>query len=185
VCLRLFNLAAAISLILCAATAALWARSFWVGDALIWKSVTGGMGPNSTSLSISSVRGEFSAARIVRHDPQIPLAPEPYHWIWNAWSVDGERDAAFFWPYFYSDRFPATLTPTSVNTQSGVYFEHAFLVSMLLLVPAAATASSFLRARHRCRRKRLRGHCPFCGYDLRATPNCCPECGTSRSAACR
>jgi hypothetical protein len=54
----------------------------------------------------------------------------------------------------------------------------------LLSVPAALPFALFallpgVRVFRWWRRKRRRGagHCPTCGYDLRATPGRCPECG--------
>jgi hypothetical protein len=48
-----------------------------------------------------------------------------------------------------------------------------WLVIVVLSVPPAAWAVRFWRAR----RKRVLGCCANCNYDLRATPNKCPECG--------
>jgi hypothetical protein len=41
-----------------------------------------------------------------------------------------------------------------------------------------AAALPGYRVARRIRRRQPPGHCPACGYDLRATPGRCPECGT-------
>ena len=57
---------------------------------------------------------------------------------------------------------------------------HALLV--LLLALAGAPAGLRLLTRIRRRLRPLPGHCRACGYDLRASPDRCPECGTHAAA---
>jgi hypothetical protein len=48
----------------------------------------------------------------------------------------------------------------------------------LLLAGTTVIPATWLLHRYRHRRRSNEGRCSACGYDLRATPDRCPECGT-------
>lgn len=58
---------------------------------------------------------------------------------------------------------------------------HGFLAALPLPVPFAWLA--IRRRQRRADRRRRHGRCTACGYDLRATPGRCPECGEPAPAA--
>jgi hypothetical protein len=72
---------------------------------------------------------------------------------------------------------PAAASATQVSTQIGVgrvvIIPRWFIFVTTLAAPLAFTLSTIRR-----RRRARAGHCPTCGYDLRASPDRCPECGT-------
>jgi hypothetical protein len=66
------------------------------------------------------------------------------------------------------------LAPSGIGSRF-IRISYWMLVSTLVLLSLSLFANSFLR---RLLRRPPQSVCPRCGYDMRATPYRCPECGT-------
>lgn len=58
-----------------------------------------------------------------------------------------------------------------------VFLPLGVIALALALLPAARVGGALVRMQRRRRRVSQVGRCAVCGYDLRATPERCPECG--------
>ena len=156
---RLLNLLAAVSLVLCVATAALWVRS--ERDYLdIWHCRDG--------LGIASCRGRIQL--MLESNPS-GRAYEPPRQLGDSF-LAGESLVLTVSSY-HGRRLDLRLDWRSIKQGYVVMFPH-----WLLLVAFAVPATPAFFVELARRRRRKSGCCASCGYDLRATPERCPECGT-------
>ena len=165
-----FTLASALSLLLCVAAAVLWVRSGRTLDMVgyHWWRYTG----HEYGFGFTSGRGGLQI-----------------EWSHYRQSVPPERDRR--WTHF------VRLNPAYAGTLPGRSpWHHPFSfdrygsstgadqVSELVLpiwtflFGFAILPTLWLFALLRTRRRAQSFHCSKCGYDLRATPDRCPECGT-------
>ena len=79
---------------------------------------------------------------------------------------------------FTSSHFLNGQQLTIYNRGTELVVPFAPLVLMTAVLPAIYLARYALQGR-RGRRRRIAGLCSRCGYDLRATPGRCPECGAA------
>jgi hypothetical protein len=169
---RLLNLLTAGLLLLCVAVVVLWVRSRSVSDQWMWVTQSSPAAPVEHRLSLLSHSGQFSLSWF-RSELR---PPGKYH---AGFVHDVRRPPVQFWWK------PPNGAPGFWNRR-GFFADDSDLHAPAWSVALAAAGVAALAARpwrlRRVRRSRL-GLCPRCGYDLRATPGRCPECGTPASVS--
>ena len=160
----------ALPVLLFAAAAGLWARSCRHVDTLQYSS------PARRVYTLASDTG-----RIELTLASYPQADFP-SWDERGWAFDSYDTAR------KADEYPPWNWPTlgfDVDVQRGVSTTWSLYVPFwsITLVTGLATALIFARSRARERhRRRKLGLCEWCAYDLRGTPDRCPECGRPATA---
>ncbi len=192
---RLFTLCSAVSLVLCVAAAVLWVRSYWKADL-----ITRWYGPVSTlqlvpvfgSVQTASARVEVThccgwvsvrqcepSFKVFGPDPKIPASRWEHG---NPSPVDSAR-ARLAQRYSWSQLGPPpqgwTLMGLRYVPQQSDGTRELFVPDWAVVLVTAVLPTFWLVAHVRKSRRRVTGRCVRCGYDLRASPERCPECGTT------
>jgi hypothetical protein len=147
----LLNVATVLSLLLCVSLLVLFATVDFSGDQPEWWSWRRTDG-SAVSVELAKEKIECFLA--------MPWKSTPV----SGW---GRRN---LWVVEYQSLSYVQLGRKGIGRQFSVRTGPLFLLGMI--IPACNVIGRFLR-----RRKREDGRCLVCGYDLRATPDRCPECG--------
>ena len=175
------NIASIASLLVCLAVCVVWVRSYFVTDAFVR------IQPRGLDHRIESGGGalawmEFDWRNIDRMFYEAPefgvwqyVAEEPTSSFSSLLDTDAGTRARWF---SFAGFAVAAGDPINMEPSRAVSVPHWFISLVLAVGP-------LLEMRRRLRRRNPAGHCRRCGYDLRETPDRCPECGTVPPAEAR
>jgi hypothetical protein len=168
------NVTTVLSLLLCLGTAALWARSYREAQYVGRSAPDGWVGALSVAGLLRFERGGYAADKPGwKYDHYPAPAGGLWHEVTSRDRHGGRfRDAGF--AYARID-----YTGDGRQVRRAVYLPHWAPLAAFAAIPAVR---GWRAVRRRRRFRRAAGCCATCGYDLRATPVRCPECGTIPSA---
>lgn len=193
----LLSVSACLSLAIAIAISALWVRSHWVCDSVESQSlVPVGSGRYRFSDTAIALGTDYAVVtrQVEEGTGMQPYDPLPAGWVWSrdpppppvarhTW-----RSRWFGWVMGFSFSYGHS----APHPPDGEYFYNFQAVIpdwSLVLAAGLLPAWWAVRRLRRCRRPVSAQVCIRCGYDLRGTPERCPECGalvpiTEKSRPC-
>jgi hypothetical protein len=174
-----FNLATVVSAVLFVATCVLWVRSYWTvkeldGVTAIWHA----------EWKVASSYGElwFEQDQLVSGGAfDNKEVEEPYTENWSLGFSVVRLHGPFARSLVGSRFYGETLDVQGMNfSWWGTRIRFLAVPDWIVVTASLVLPMCYLMRRFRtCRRSRrhVSGLCLSCGYDLRATPHRCPECG--------
>ena len=198
---RLLNLLTPLSLLLCVAIVVLWVRSGRRRDnvSLEWIGTAGDAAEHDAvylSSSVGSVELGRWRERYFEPDAQAVVGPHAtggWRWFRRDFpfgSFSGVKRTLTLWErlgFGYRDEHVQVSDEDGERIVEASEHNAVMLPYWLLIIPVAALplARGGRLLRPLLRRSSRSGRCSTCGYDLRASPDRCPECGTAVSVASR
>jgi hypothetical protein len=175
-----FNFFAAVSAVLFVATCVLWVGSYFrQGRLYADRGVQYAVGADRGTIWVEEDRSfttsfgtPAKAFRPYANRWEFGEQPDPRSWYDDCRSInDDRRFGRVTVPWPYGDSFVG----------GGTDVRYTAVPAWAAAACAAIGPAAYLLIRLRAQRRRTAGSCARCGYDLRATPERCPECGLART----
>jgi hypothetical protein len=162
---KLFTLAAGASAVIILASVVGWVDSYHTARLAYW---SGARPSNPSDVFATSARGITYLTRM-RYPGNSQSRVRPQEFVLRAISLEQVHMPPDAW-----SRAGFLYKATRSN---GIAWQSIAVPYWFWTAASALMPSVWVIQRRRNRQWRLAGLCPTCGYDLRATPERCPECG--------